>query len=265
MHYCILAKSITVGPYSLIPETSWQSSSSVKATAVNKLIVQSILCCSILISVLSLCAGRSPTPTAHPTSLRVLELSQSVLCCPCSRCSVRYLSNDVWMFRSFNCSCALFFWHSLEPLSVQLGSFSRAMYPAHFPFSPSQIPLFKARSDSASAIRSSALEVLAVRKQIDHLLQSYPLYELPRKGIWPGHTPVSRKLYGSLGDLRCTTTLIEETGVSIWRTARRKKLVLCVSVNSIRDPWVTACGQSPLLLPKSARNGGDFVKLMVLS
>ena len=55
----------------------------------------------------------------------------------------------------------------------------------------------------------------------EHLLQSCPTYEPLRKGIWPDHTPVPRMLYGSLGDLRCTATFIEETGVSIWRTRRR--------------------------------------------
>ena len=49
----------------------------------------------------------------------------------------------------------------------------------------------------------------------EHLLQSCPIYEPLRKGIWPDHTPVARKLYRSLRDLRCTATLIEETGVSI--------------------------------------------------
>ena len=34
----------------------------------------------------------------------------------------------------------------------------------------------------------------------EHLLQSCPLYELLRRGIWPDHTPVARKLYCSLGD-----------------------------------------------------------------
>ena len=49
----------------------------------------------------------------------------------------------------------------------------------------------------------------------EHLLQSCPIYEPLRKGIWPDDTPVARKLYGSLGDLRCTVTFIEKTGVSI--------------------------------------------------
>ena len=40
-------------------------------------------------------------------------------------------------------------------------------------------------------------------------------YEPLRKGIWPDHNPVARKLYGSLRDLRCTATFIEETGVTI--------------------------------------------------
>ena len=48
----------------------------------------------------------------------------------------------------------------------------------------------------------------------EHLLQSCPIYEPLRKGIWPDHTPVARKLYGSLRDLQCTrtATFIEETG-----------------------------------------------------
>ena len=49
----------------------------------------------------------------------------------------------------------------------------------------------------------------------EHLLQFCPTYEPLRKGIWPDHTPVARKLYGSLRDLRCTATFIGETGVSI--------------------------------------------------
>ena len=49
----------------------------------------------------------------------------------------------------------------------------------------------------------------------EHLLQSCPTYEPLRKGIWPDHTPLARKLYGSLRDQRCTATLIGETGISI--------------------------------------------------
>ena len=52
-------------------------------------------------------------------------------------------------------------------------------------------------------------------QRTEHLLQSCPIYEPLRKRIWLDHTPVARKLYGSLGDLRCTATFIEETGVSI--------------------------------------------------
>ena len=40
----------------------------------------------------------------------------------------------------------------------------------------------------------------------EHLLQSCSHYGLLRKGIWPHHTPIDRKLYVSLGDLRCTDT-----------------------------------------------------------
>ena len=54
-----------------------------------------------------------------------------------------------------------------------------------------------------------------VSQTAEHLLQSCPIYEPLRKGIWPDHTPVARKLYGSLGDLRCTATFIEETGIFI--------------------------------------------------
>ena len=46
--------------------------------------------------------------------------------------------------------------------------------------------------------RSSALGVLA-NQTTEHLLQSCPLYELLRKGIWPDHTPVALKLCDSRG------------------------------------------------------------------
>ena len=36
----------------------------------------------------------------------------------------------------------------------------------------------------------------------EHLLQSCPICEPLRMGIWPDHTPVPRKLYGSLRDLQ---------------------------------------------------------------
>ena len=49
----------------------------------------------------------------------------------------------------------------------------------------------------------------------EHLLHFCPTYEPLRKGIWPDHTPVAHKLYGSLRDLRCTATFIGETGISI--------------------------------------------------
>ena len=54
----------------------------------------------------------------------------------------------------------------------------------------------------------------------EHLLQSCPIYEPLRKGIWPDHTLVARKLCRSLRNLRCNATFIEETGVSIWQTRR---------------------------------------------
>ena len=60
----------------------------------------------------------------------------------------------------------------------------------------------------------------------EHLLQSCPIYEPLRKGIWPDHTPVARKLYGSLVDLRCTATFTKETGVSILRARWRRRMQL---------------------------------------
>ena len=47
------------------------------------------------------------------------------------------------------------------------------------------------------------------------------------KGIWPDHTPIAHKLYGSFGDQRCTATFIKETGVSIWRTRRSRRILQC--------------------------------------
>ena len=49
-------------------------------------------------------------------------------------------------------------------------------------------------------------------QRTEHLLQSCPIYEPLRKGTWLDSTPVARKLYRSLGDLRCTATFIEDTG-----------------------------------------------------
>ena len=69
-----------------------------------------------------------------------------------------------------------------------------------------------------SKLRIGCTEQLPCRtgsQTIEHLLQSCPTYEPLRKGIWPDHTPVAHKLYGSLRDLQCTATFIEETGVSI--------------------------------------------------
>ena len=49
----------------------------------------------------------------------------------------------------------------------------------------------------------------------EHLLQSCPLHEVLRTRTWPDPIPVTRKLYGSLEDLRRTATFTAETGVSI--------------------------------------------------
>ena len=75
--------------------------------------------------------------------------------------------------------------------------------------------------NSASAIESSALAIQAVRQQNICCRTPAPSMSYSEKGIWPDHTPLAHKLYGSLGDLRCTATFMKETGVSIWRTRRR--------------------------------------------
>ena len=56
------------------------------------------------------------------------------------------------------------------------------------------------------------------------------IYEPVRKGIWPDHTPVARKLYGSLRDLRCTATFIKETGVSSDEREEEEDLQLPMAV-----------------------------------
>ena len=78
----------------------------------------------------------------------------------------------------------------------------------------------------------------------EHLLQFCPTYQPLRKGIWPDHTPVARKLYGSLRDLRCTATFIEETGVFIWRTRRRQLYVLLHWHSSSRSNFTRGLNSS---------------------
>ena len=57
----------------------------------------------------------------------------------------------------------------------------------------------------------------------ENLLQSCPIYEPLRKGIWPDQTPVARKLYGSLRDLACDALppSLRRLEFPIWRTRRR--------------------------------------------
>ena len=78
----------------------------------------------------------------------------------------------------------------------------------------------------------------------EHLLQFCPTYEPLRKGIWPDHTPLARKLYGSLRDLRCTATFIGETGISIWRTRRRSLHIPSTVVSLLQTcpPTALVCG-----------------------
>ena len=49
----------------------------------------------------------------------------------------------------------------------------------------------------------------------EHLLQSCPLHETLRKRVWPTHTPVAQKLYGSVEDLERTAAFVEETGACV--------------------------------------------------
>ena len=86
-----------------------------------------------------------------------------------------------------------------------------------------------------------------------HLLQFCPTYEPLRKGIWPDHTPVARKWYGSLRDLRCTATFIGETGISIWRTRRRRYacvLYFCICTCSAQLSLfhMERCSRSTLII-----------------
>ena len=57
---------------------------------------------------------------------------------------------------------------------------------------------------------------------IEHLLQTCPLFELLRKGMWPNHTPLTSKLFGSLEDLQHSVTCIEKTGISMSCLKRRR-------------------------------------------
>ena len=93
----------------------------------------------------------------------------------------------------------------------------------------------------------------------EHLLQSCPTDEPLRKGIWPDHTPVARKLYGSLSYLRCTATFIGETGVSIWRTRRRRRdkkdsrMSWLLLTNKI-DTWIIQSFRMSWLIGKQDRH-----------
>ena len=65
----------------------------------------------------------------------------------------------------------------------------------------------------------------------EHLLQSCTLYKPLRKWIWTDHTPIADKLYSNLEDLRCTANSIEQTGVSVKQTRRKRKRT-CWSQNA---------------------------------
>ena len=75
--------------------------------------------------------------------------------------------------------------------------------------------VFKLRIDHNRPNYHLHLKLRIVHTEQDICCSAAPLYELLRKGIWSDHTPVANKLYESLEDLRCTTTSMEETGVSI--------------------------------------------------
>ena len=57
----------------------------------------------------------------------------------------------------------------------------------------------------------------------EHLLQSCPLHEALRKRKLPDHKAMTQKLYGCLADLQQTVAFTVETGLSIWRTQRRRR------------------------------------------
>ena len=54
----------------------------------------------------------------------------------------------------------------------------------------------------------------------EHLLQSCPLYELLKKGIWLDHTSTACKFYGSLEDLWCAAIFIETS----FHLTKKKKI-----------------------------------------
>ena len=49
----------------------------------------------------------------------------------------------------------------------------------------------------------------------EHLLQECPLHSALRQSIWIEPIAVDRKLYGSIGELQCTASFVQRTGVSI--------------------------------------------------
>ena len=56
----------------------------------------------------------------------------------------------------------------------------------------------------------------------EHILQRCELYKELRVRTWPQPTLEAQKLYGCLTDLQRTAAFISETGLTIWRSRRRR-------------------------------------------
>ena len=95
----------------------------------------------------------------------------------------------------------------------------------------------------------------------EHMLQFCLMYEPLRKGIWPDHTPVACKLYGSLGDLRRTVTLI-------WRSRRfvpKTHFDVAGTLNSQstnqqrKSNWLTPSRQRQKAIPNTTQTRSSSV------
>ena len=56
----------------------------------------------------------------------------------------------------------------------------------------------------------------------EHLLQHCPLHDAMRLDTWPEPTLLRDKLYCNLEELRRTAAFVRATGISIWRTTKKK-------------------------------------------
>ena len=56
----------------------------------------------------------------------------------------------------------------------------------------------------------------------EHLLQHCRLHDVLRRDMWPEPTLLRDKLYGNLEELRRTAAFVRATGISIYRTTKKK-------------------------------------------